>query len=226
MMLVIPDLLDWASLAHIRTALADAAWQDGRATAGYIARGQKTNQQLAPGSALAQTLGQPILDALAQHPLFISFALPLKTLSPMFNRYMGGGEYGFHIDNALRIDPVSGQRIRADISTTVFLNDPDDYDGGELIIQDSYGTQQVKLPAGHAVVYPGNSLHKVTPVTRGERLASFFWSQSMIQDDSLRGILFELDQCIQQLALREENLAEVTRLSGSYHNLLRRFGDV
>ncbi|PJK11320.1 Fe2+-dependent dioxygenase [Lysobacteraceae bacterium NML120232] len=226
MMLVIPDLLDRATTAQLRAALATAPWQDGRATAGYIARGQKRNQQLAPDSALAQTLGRQILDALSQQPLFISFALPLKTLSPMFNRYHGGGEYGLHIDNALRIDPISGERIRTDISTTVFLNDPDDYDGGELIIQDSYGSQQVKLPAGHAVVYPGSSLHQVTPVTRGERLASFFWSQSMIQDDSLRSTLFELDQSIQQLALRDENLAEVTRLTGVYHNLLRRFGDV
>lgn len=226
MLLVIPDLLDGTTLAQMRTALGNATWQDGRITAGYIARGQKSNQQLEPASALAHTLGQQILHALSQHPLFISFALPLTTLSPMFNRYAGGGEYGFHIDNALRIDPISGQRIRTDISTTVFLNEPESYDGGELIIQDSYGTQQVKLPAGHAVVYPGNSLHKVTPVTRGERLASFFWSQSMIQDDALRGILFELDQTIQQLALREENLAEVTRLSGLYHNLLRRFAHV
>jgi PKHD-type hydroxylase len=143
----------------------------------------------------------------------------------MFNSYQGGEEYGFHIDNAIRVDPLTGDRIRTDISTTVFLNDPDEYDGGELIVNDTYGVEKLKLPAGHAVIYPGTSLHRVSPVTRGRRLASFFWTQSMVRDDAQRNILFDLDNTIQQLAMRPDNADAVTRLTGTYHNLIRQWAD-
>ncbi len=226
MLHVLPDLLPADTLAHLRKQLADARWQDGRQSAGYAAREQKSNQQLAVDDPLALDAGQIILDALSRHPGFISFALPLKILTPMFNRYRDGGEYGFHIDNALRIDPATGQRIRTDVSTTVFLCDPDEYEGGELVIQGTYGMETIKLPAGSAVLYPADSLHRVSPVTRGERIAAFFWTQSMVQDDSLRSLLFDLDQTIQRLALRPENAEEVTRLTGTYHNLVRRHASV
>ncbi len=223
MMLVIPDVLDATALAAMRARFAQARWRDGRETAGHAAVGQKRNEQLHVADPLAAELGERILDALSGNAAFISFALPLKILSPMFNRYRGGGEYGFHIDNAIRVDPLTGQRIRTDISTTVFLNDPDEYEGGELIINDTYGVEKVKLPAGHAVVYPGASLHRVSPVTRGERIASFFWTQSMVRDDARRGILHDLDTTIQALATRPQNAAEVVRLTGTYHNLLRQW---
>ena len=226
MMQVIPDVLDAAALAAVRERLARAQWHDGRETAGYVAVRQKSNEQLRVQDEHAIAAGQIILQALSAHARFISFALPAKILSPMFNRYRDAGEYGFHIDNAIRLDPVTGQRIRTDVSTTVFLNDPDSYDGGELIVNDTYGVERVKLPAGHAVVYPGTSLHRVSPVTRGERLASFFWTQSMVGDDTRRGMLYELDGAIQSLAGRAGNDAEVTRLTGVYHNLIRQWAQV
>lgn len=225
MMLVIPDALSRQELAEIRTQLEAAAWHDGRETAGYAAVRQKSNEQLRATDPLAVRLGQRILDALSANPRFITFALPQKILSPMFNRYQGGGEYGLHIDNSIRVDAVSGERVRTDISTTLFLNDPADYDGGELIVNDTYGVERLKLPAGHAVVYPGSSLHRVAPVTRGQRLASFFWTQSMVRDDAHRAILFELDSTIQALAVRPDNAAEVIRLTGVYHNLMRHWAD-
>jgi PKHD-type hydroxylase len=170
-------------------------------------------------------MGKTILGALSSNSKFVSFALPLKILSPMFNCYRDGGEYDFHIDNAIRFDPMSGQRIRTDVSATVFLNDPDEYAGGELIVNDTYGVERVKLPAGHAVVYPGSSLHRVCPVTRGQRLGSFLWTQSMVRNDSRRALLFDLDTTVQQLALHSENAREVTRLTGTYHNLIREWAD-
>lgn len=225
MMLVIPDALDRQEAAELRARLDAAAWHDGRETAGYAAVRHKRNEQLRAADPVAVQLGQRILDALAANPRFVAFALPQKILSPMFNRYEGGGEYGLHIDNSIRVDAVSGQRIRTDVSTTLFLSDPEEYDGGELIVDDTYGVEGLKLPAGHAVVYPGSSLHRVAPVTRGRRLASFFWTQSMVRDDGQRATLFELDNTIQALAARPENAAEVVRLTGVYHNLMRRWAD-
>jgi len=221
MMLVIPDVLPAQTLTDIRHQIEQASWHDGRETAGYAAVRQKSNLQLRVDDPAAIAAGQAILHALSSNPRFISFALPLKILSPMFNRYQGGGEYGFHIDNAIRVDPNTGQRIRTDVSTTIFLNDPSDYDGGELIINDTYGVERVKLPAGHAVVYPGTSLHRVSPVTRGHRLASFFWTQSMVQDEAQRNLLFELDNSIQGLAALPDNADAISRLTGTYHNLIR-----
>ncbi|SHF48439.1 PKHD-type hydroxylase [Lampropedia hyalina DSM 16112] len=223
MMLVIENVLNRQELEHMRTLLAQARWHDGRETAGYAAMRQKSNEQLRAQDEVAVRMGQVILHALSGNARFISFALPLKILSPMFNCYRGGGEYGFHIDNAIRVDPLSGQRVRTDVSTTVFLNDPQEYEGGELIINDTYGIERVKLPAGHAVVYPGSSLHRVSPVTSGQRVASFFWTQSMVQDDAQRAILFDLDQTIQQLAQKPDNAQDVTRLTGTYHNLIRQW---
>lgn len=223
MMLVIPDVLNPQEIAEMRKRLDHASWRDGRETAGYVAVKQKNNEQLQVQDETAVELGRMILRALSSNPCFISFALPLKILPPMFNRYRGGGEYGFHIDNAIRVNPASGERIRTDVSTTVFLNHPEEYEGGELIINDTYGIEKVKLPAGHAVVYPGTSLHRVSPVVRGQRLASFFWTQSMVQDDARRAILYDLDNSIQRLATRAENDDEVKRLSGTYHNLIRQW---
>lgn len=223
MMLVIENVLNRQELEHMRTLLAQAQWHDGRETAGYAAVRQKSNEQLRAQDEVAVRMGQVILHALSGNARFISFALPLKILSPMFNCYRGGGEYGFHIDNAIRVDPLSGERVRTDVSTTVFLNDPQEYEGGELIINDTYGIERVKLPAGHAVVYPGSSLHRVSPVTSGQRVASFFWTQSMVQDDAQRAIMFDLDQTIQQLAQKPDNAQDVTRLTGTYHNLIRQW---
>ncbi len=221
MMLTLPDALDAALLGQMRGMLDEAQWHDGRETAGPIAEQRKRNEQLRVNDKHAVELGRHILQALSRNPRFISFALPARMLSPMFNRYQGGGTYGFHIDNALRVDPLSGERIRTDLSITVFLNEPDEYEGGELIVQDTYGEHGVKLPAGHVVVYPGTSLHRVQPVTRGQRLASFFWIQSLVRDDAQRALLFELDNNIQRLGTRPENAEEVLRLSGVYHNLIR-----
>ncbi len=223
MMLVIPDVLTQAEVAEARELLEQANWHSGRETAGYIAVTQKSNEQLHVHDEVAVKLGQLILRALSSNQLFISFVLPLKIFSPMFNRYRGGGEYGFHIDNAIRVDPLSGQRIRTDVSTTVFLSNPEDYVGGELVINDTYGVESLKLPAGHAVAYPSTSLHRVNPVTQGQRTASFFWAQSMVPDDARRAILFDLDNSIQRLATRQENVDEVTRLTGTYHNLVRQW---
>lgn len=225
MIVVIPDVFSAQECQAIRQKLTQADWHDGRTTAGYVAVQQKSNEQLNTQDPLAIELGQVVLQRLSALPQFVSFALPLKILPPMFNRYQGGGAYGFHIDNAIRVHPQTGERIRTDISTTVFLSDPDSYDGGELEIQDNYGTQRIKLPAGHAVVYPGTSLHRVCPVTQGERLAAFFWTQSMVREDSARNTLYELDAVVQHLAGRGDATEEVTRLSGVYHNLIRQWGE-
>ena len=226
MMLVIPDVLSAQDLSQVRSLINQASWHDGRETAGYTAVRQKSNEQLRVDDEAAIAAGKIILRALSGNPQFISFALPLRILPPMFNRYQGGGEYGFHIDNAVRLDPSTGERIRTDLSTTIFLNDPNDYEGGELIINDTYGVERIKLPAGHAVVYPGTSLHRVSSVTQGQRLGAFFWTQSMVPDDPQRNLLFELDNTIQQLATRPDNLDDVTRLTGTYHNLVRMWAQL
>lgn len=223
MLLHIPDVLAAHQVTQCRELLAQAAWTDGRATAGHQALRAKRNEQLAAGDPVAARIGEMILQALAASPLFMSAALPLRVLPPRFNRYAGGGSYGIHVDSAILGVPDTGDRIRSDVSATLFFSDPDEYDGGELEIQDTYGTQRVKLPAGHLVLYPGTSLHQVTPVTRGARLASFFWVQSLVREDAQRALLLELDGSIQSLAARDAQAPELGRLLGVYHNLLRRW---
>ena len=225
MLLRIPDLLTPEQTRQCRDALERAEWTDGRGTAGHAAVKSKRNQQLAPDDPLTQNIGELILQALSANALYMSAALPLKVFPPRINRYAGGGEYGFHVDGAVMSVPGTPHRIRTDVSATLFFSEPDEYDGGELVIEDTYGEQRVKLPAGHLVLYPGTSLHKVTPVTRGARLAAFFWTQSLIRDDTQRALLFQLDQSIQSLSAREGNDAEASRLLGVYHNLLRQWSD-
>ncbi len=221
MMLRIPALLSPDEVRQCRRALEQASWQDGRATAGTLAAQVKENLQLPLDSPAGQSAGNLILDKLGQSPLFISATLPLKVLPPRFNRYEGGGTYGNHIDNAYFTIPGSAIKVRTDVSTTVFLSDPDEYDGGELIIEDTYGNQSVKLSAGDAIVYPGTSLHRVNPVTRGTRYGSFFWTHSLVASAEKRRLLFELDQQIQQLGTRYPGDPSLSSLSGTYHNMLR-----
>lgn len=223
MMLRIPALLSSADIQQCREALNRAAWQDGRLTAGHQSVHVKSNLQLPLDSPAARELGNLILDRLGRCPLFIAAALPLRVLPPRFNRYEGGGTYGNHIDNALIRIPGADTYVRTDISSTVFLNDPDDYEGGELVVEDSYGDHRVKLPAGDMVIYPGTSLHRVTPVTKGARLASFFWTQSLVPSEVQRRTLFELDNAIQQLAGDHPGHASIDPLTGVYHNLLRQW---
>ena len=225
MLLTLPDILSPEDLTLARRLLADAPWTDGRDSAGPQARTVKNNQQLQHDSEAAQTIRTLVLNGLNRSPLFFSAALPLRIFAPRVNRY--GGEantYGNHIDNAIRLkvnEAGQTEYVRTDVSCTVFLNDPDEYDGGELTVSDTYGTRGVKLPAGHAVLYPGTSLHQVTPVTRGHRLACFLWVQSMVRSDEQRRLLYELDMNI--LALRQQHgeTPEATALTGTYHNLLR-----
>jgi len=221
MLLHLPALLTPQEVNTVRAALEQADWHDGRATAGHLAVAVKANQQLPVDSPLAAQWGDLILDKLGAHPLFISAALPLKVLPPRFNRYAGGGTYGNHIDNALFSLPGTALRVRTDVSTTVFFSEPQEYDGGELVIEDTYGQHAVKLAAGDAIVYPGSSLHRVNPVTRGVRYGSFFWTQSMIASAEKRRLLFDLDQQIQQLTQRHPQDPALATLSGTYHNLLR-----
>ena len=225
MLHIIPDLLAPEPLQHCRRALAQARWDDGRTTAGHVARQAKDNLQLGQTDPLTAELGSLVLDALAANPLFMAAALPLKVLPPRFNCYRGGGQYGDHVDNAVFSVPGTALRVRSDLSATLFLCDPDEYDGGELVIEDTYGTHSVKLPAGHLVLYPGTSLHRVNPVTRGERLASFFWVQSLVREDSQRHILLELDRSIQDLTRRLSDDPSLPRLTAVYHNLLRQWSD-
>lgn len=226
MLIAIPDVLDADALARARTLLAGAEWADGAATAGHQSALAKRNRQLAEGSPAARALGELVLDALGRSPLFVAAALPLKVFPPLFNAYAGGEAFGTHVDNAIRTVRGSDFRIRSDLSATLFLSDPADYDGGELVVEERFGAQRVRLPAGHMVLYPASSLHHVTPVTRGERVASFFWIQSMVRDDGARRMLFDLDETVQALAAeRGHGDAQVIRLTGIYHNLLRRWAD-
>ena len=226
MLLCIPSVLTKAEVAHCRARLAGADWVDGAVTAGEQSRQVKNNAQVREGSAVAVELGDLILDALGRSPLFVSAALTLKTFPPLFNRYQGGQAFGAHIDNAIR--PVRGTpvKVRTDLSCTLFLTEPEDYDGGELVIEGAFGVQEVKLEAGDMVLYPGSSLHQVTPVTRGARTSAFFWVQSMVRGDSDRAMLFDLDQAIQDHA-REHGVGHerTVRLTGVYHNLIRRLAD-
>ncbi|HEY4548245.1 MAG TPA: Fe2+-dependent dioxygenase [Pedomonas sp.] len=227
MMIQIPGVLDAQTVQRCRQLMAEADWVDGNATSGAQSALAKRNHQLPEGSPAAREMGRIILDALSASPLFIAAALPLKVFPPLFNRYEGGEGFGTHVDNAIRIQRGSDFRIRSDLSATLFLVDPDEYDGGELTVEDQLGTHTVKLPAGDMVLYPASSLHHVTPVTRGARLASFFWIQSMVRDDGERRTLFELDTTIQSLAAeRGQGDPNIIRLTGVYHNLLRRWADV
>lgn len=226
MLIAIPDLLDAEQVAALRARIDAANWVDGNVTAGHQSALAKNNMQLPEAGAEAREAGQAILEALGSNPLFIAAALPLRIYPPLFNRYSGGQAFGTHIDNAVRIQQGTGFRVRSDLSMTVFLSAPEDYDGGELTVETLFGIQQVKLPAGHAVLYPSSSLHRVEAVTRGQRVASFFWIESMIRDDGARQTLFDLDSSIQSLAAElGHGNAEIIRLTGIYHNLLRRWAN-
>lgn len=228
MLLHVPQVLSAEQVALCRTRLAQADWADGRITAGYQSAKAKDNAQLPEDSPVARELGALVLDALSSNSTFFSAALPRRVYPPLFNRYAGGQSFGFHIDNAVRYDRSRGapEAVRTDLSATLFLSAPEDYDGGELVIEDTYGTHGIKLPAGHLVLYPGTSLHKVTPVTRGTRLASFFWIQSMVRDDGQRRLMFDLDVSIRRLTQELPDHAALVQLTGVYHNLLRQWTEV
>ena len=226
MLITIPDVLTAQQVGHCRALLDAADWTDGRVTAGYQGRRVKDNSQLPENSPAAQELGNLVLAALERNALFISAVLPDVVYPPMFNRYEVGQQFGAHVDNAVRLMPGTGRKIRTDVSVTLFLAEAEEYDGGELLIEDTYGTQSVKLPAGHMVVYPSTSLHKVEPVTRGARVASFFWVQSMVRDDAQRTLLFDMDSAIQRLNETQADPDAIVRLTGGYHNLLRMWADV
>ncbi|MBW8850855.1 MAG: Fe2+-dependent dioxygenase [Xanthomonadales bacterium] len=227
MLLAIPDVLDAAQVAEFRATLDGADWADGRITAGHQSAMAKDNAQLPEGDPAARALGARIVEALSRNSTFFAAALPKRIYPPLFNRYAGGQSFGWHVDNAVRYDRSLGgvEPVRTDLSATLFLADPEDYDGGELEIEDAYGTQRVKLPAGHMVLYPGTSLHRVLPVARGARVASFFWIQSMVRDDARRRMLFELDLSIRQLTAELHDHDALVRLTGVYHNLLRQWAE-
>ncbi|NUS60368.1 MAG: Fe2+-dependent dioxygenase [Lysobacter sp.] len=227
MLVKIPQVLTPEQVAHCRERLATAAWADGRATAGYQSGKAKDNAQLPENDPVARELGALVLDALSRNATFFSAALPHRIYPPLFNRYSGGQQFGFHVDNAIRYDRSRGgaDAIRTDLSATLFLASPDEYDGGELVIEDTYGLQRVKLAAGDLVLYPGTSLHQVTPVTRGERIASFFWIQSLLREDAQRRLMFELDLSIRRLTQDVPDHPSLVQLTGVYHNLLRRWSD-
>jgi PKHD-type hydroxylase len=226
MLLQIPDVLTPEQVAHARHRLESAGWVDGRVTAGHQSSVVKDNLQLPEDHPVARELGDMILDALQRNALFVSAALPLRVFPPLFNCYRGGQSFGNHVDNAIRQISGTPLRIRTDLSATLFLAEPEDYDGGELVVEDTYGVHSVKLPAGHAVLYPATSLHHVRPVTRGARLASFFWIQSMLRDDADRTLLFDLDTAIQRLTIDRPQHPAAVQLTAVYHNLLRRWADV
>ena len=226
MLLDIPNVLTADQVAATRQTLDQAEWVDGRVTAGHQSSRAKRNLQLPEDHPAARQLGDAILAALQRHPLFISAALPLRVFPPLFNRYEGGGSFGSHVDNAIRQVSGTPHRIRTDLSATLFFSGPDEYDGGELLVEDTYGVHSVKLPAGNMVLYPSTSLHSVRPVTRGARIAAFFWIQSMIRDDGQRTLLFDLDTAIQRLNQDHPDHPASVQLTGVYHNLLRRWADV
>jgi PKHD-type hydroxylase len=226
MLLHVPGVLTRAEAAEARRVLDAADWVDGRVTAGFQSARAKHNQQLPEGHPTAEVLGSVILAALERHPLFVSAALPLRVFPPLFNRYEGGGAFGSHVDNSIRQVPGTAYRIRTDLSATLFLADPDEYDGGELCVEDTYGLHRVKLPAGDLVLYPATSLHHVTPVTRGTRVASFFWIQSLVRDDGRRTMLFDLDTAIQRLNRDVPDHPSSVQLTGVYHNLLRQWAEM
>jgi PKHD-type hydroxylase len=226
MVLQIPDVLNAEQVAQARRLLDSADWVDGRVTAGLQSARVKDNLQLPEDHPVARQLGEVILASLGRNPLFVSAALPLRVFPPLFNYYRGGQSFGNHVDNAIRQARTTGATVRTDLSATLFLTDPDEYDGGELMVEDTYGVHSVKLPSGHMVLYPASSLHKVTPVTRGARVSSFFWIQSMLRDDGKRTLLFDLDTAIQRLTLDLPDHPAAVQLTSVYHNLLRRWAEV
>jgi len=230
MLITIPDVLNAEQVSQARKLLHEAEWVDGRVTAGHQSARAKDNLQIPEEHPIGRQVGTMILQALTKNLLFLSAALPLHVVPPLFNRYSGGQSFGTHVDGAIRNLPGSSHRVRTDLSATLFFAAPDEYDGGELVVEDTYGIKIVKLPPGHMVLYPSTSLHQVKPVTRGERLCSFFWIQSMVRDDAKRALLFDLDLSIQRLSrdLPKEPVAAQTavQLTGVYHNLLRQWAEV
>ena len=228
MLVHVQNLLNSEQLNHFRQRLeaSDAPWVDGRVTAGHQGVHVKQNQQIAEGSAVSAELGGVVLAALERLPLFISAALPNQVYPPMFNRYENGMHFGSHVDGSVRLMPNTGVKMRTDLSATLFLAPPESYDGGELVVEDTYGAQSIKLAAGDMVLYPASSLHRVTPVTRGVRVACFFWVQSMVRDDGQRALLFDLDNAIQRLTATGADDAARVHLTGCYHNLLRMWSDI
>jgi PKHD-type hydroxylase len=227
MLICVPDVLNKAEVADFRAAMDVADWEDGRSTAGAQSATVKKNEQLPPNSEIARQLGEAVIRALVANQLFVSAAIPKQIFPPLFNRYGVGQHFGIHVDNAVRGDVLTGARIRTDLSVTLFLSEPDEYDGGELIVEDYYGSHRVKLPAGHLVLYPATSLHAVTAVTRGVRVALFFWLQSMVRDGHARSLIFDLDTAIQGLVQRVgRDDPELVKLTGIYHNLIRCWAEV
>lgn len=226
MLLHIPEILSKAEVAEFRLLLSQSNWTDGRATVGEQGAQVKRNRQLPVDSPLARQLGEVILQRLYQHPLFLAAAIPHRSVPPLFNSYAGGEHYGLHVDGAIRLLPGSNLSLRTDVSSTLFLSEPEEYVGGELQVLDSYGAHEVKLPAGDLILYPSTSLHQVLPVTSGERVCSFFWTQSMVRDDAKRAMLFELDSSIQSLRGKIGDAPEVLSLTGHYHNLLRQWAEL
>ncbi|MDB5641624.1 MAG: PKHD-type hydroxylase [Hyphomicrobiales bacterium] len=226
MMIHIPQVLDAAAVAHCRQVMQRAEWADGRITAGHQSAQVKNNMQMPEGSSAHRELGKLVMAGLDRSPLFMSAALPLHVFPPLFNRYDPGMSFGSHVDNSIRTNPFDGRRIRTDLSATLFISEPDEYDGGELIVEDTYGEHAVKLPAGDMILYPANSLHRVQPISRGSRIASFFWIQSMVRDDTKRALLFDLDMSIVRLNADVSGHPSVVNLTSTYHNLLRLWTEV
>jgi PKHD-type hydroxylase len=226
MLLSIPDVLTPEQVAEARRLLDAAEWVDGRVTAGHQSALAKDNMPVRAEDPAARRIGDLILASLERNALFTAAALPAKVFPPLFNRYSGGQSFGTHVDNAIRQVPGTPHRVRTDLSATLFLSSPDEYDGGELVVEDVFGLHNVKLPAGHLILYPASSLHHVRPVTRGARVASFFWIQSMVRDDAERTILFDLDMAIERINTDLPGHASAVQLTGVYHNLLRRWADV
>ena len=227
MLICIPDVLSKDDVADFRRIMDAEAWEDGRSTAGAQSAEVKKNDQLPPDGKMARQLGERVLRALSANTLFVSAAVPLHVFPPLFNRYVPGQSFGEHVDNCIRGDRLTGLRIRTDLSVTLFLSEPEEYDGGELVIEDYYGSQRVKLPAGHLVLYPSTSLHLVTPVTRGARVSSFFWLQSMIKDPLARRMTFDMDNSIRELVQRlGRNDPGVRKLTNIYHNLVRYWAEL
>lgn len=226
MLLQIPDVLTAEQVAHALRLFDQAEWVDGRVTAGHQSARAKDNMQLPEDGAAAREVGQMIVAALQRHPLFLSAALPLQVFPPLFNRYRGGQSFGTHVDNSIRQITGTPHRIRTDISATLFFTAPEEYDGGELVVEDTYGVHSVKLAPGQMVIYPSTSLHHVRPVTRGVRVCSFFWIQSMVRDDGERTLLFDLDSSIQRVSRELPDHPSVVELTGIYHNLLRRWAEL
>ncbi len=224
MLIEIPNVFSKQEVSQLRAQLDARNWIDGNQTSGVMASTRKRNQQLDKDDPVALAIGELIMERLLAHPLFVSAALPLQFYPPLFNRYQGGESFGYHIDNAIR--STSEGMVRTDLSATLFLSEPENYEGGELVIQDTYGQQSVKLSAGSLVLYPSTSLHQVTPVTSGERTSAFMWLQSMIRDEGQRRILFQLDQSIQTLTAEKAPEQEIFNLTGIYHNLLRRWSEL